>query len=56
MDINDARVAVTLLGLVLFLGIMVWTWSNRHRRGFEEAAHLPFVDADAHTEPAGEKQ
>lgn len=57
MDINDARVATTVLSLILFLGIMVWTWSKRHRSGFEEAAQLPFIDADAPpTESAGEKQ
>ena len=56
MDINDARVATTVLSLILFLGIMVWTWSKRHRSGFDEAAQLPFIDADAPTESAGEKQ
>jgi cytochrome c oxidase cbb3-type subunit 4 len=56
MDINDARVATTVLSLVLFIGIMVWTWSRRHRAGFEEAAQLPFADADTPQESAGEKQ
>jgi cytochrome c oxidase cbb3-type subunit 4 len=56
MDINDARVATTVLSLILFLGIMVWTWSKRRRDGFDEAAQLPFLDADAPTESAGEKQ
>jgi cytochrome c oxidase cbb3-type subunit IV len=56
MNINDARVATTVLSLILFLGIMVWTWSRRRRDGFDEAARLPFVDADDPYEPAGEKQ
>ena len=56
MDINDARALTTVLSLVLFIGIMVWTWSSRRRGGFDEAAQLPFVDADANTESAGEKQ
>lgn len=54
MDINDARALVTALGLILFLGIVAWAWSSRRRSGFEEAARLPFADADS--EPAGEKQ
>lgn len=56
MDINDARVATTVLGLILFIGIMVWTWSKQRRSGFDEAAQLPFADADTFTESAGEKQ
>jgi cytochrome c oxidase cbb3-type subunit IV len=56
MDINDARVLTTVLGLILFIGIMVWTWSSRRREGFEEAAQLPFLDADVPTPSAGEKQ
>ncbi|MFT3816168.1 MAG: cbb3-type cytochrome c oxidase subunit 3 [Rubrivivax sp.] len=57
MDINDARVLTTVVSLVLFIGIMAWTWSARRRAGFDEAARLPFADADdANTEPAGEKQ
>ena len=44
MDINDLRIATTLTSLVLFLGIMVWTWSQRRRAGFEEAARLPTPD------------
>jgi cytochrome c oxidase cbb3-type subunit 4 len=56
MDINDARVATTVFSLILFLGIMVWAWSKRRRDGFDEAAQLPFLDADAPSVPAGEKQ
>jgi cytochrome c oxidase cbb3-type subunit IV len=56
MDINDVRVATTLLSLVLFLGIMVWAWSRRRHSGFEEAAQLPFLDAEAPTDSAGEQR
>jgi cytochrome c oxidase cbb3-type subunit 4 len=54
MDVNDARAVVTVLSLILFLGIVIWAWSGRRRSGFDEAARLPFADADS--EPAGEKQ
>ncbi len=54
MDINDMRVAVTLISLVLFIGIMVWTWSSRRRAGFEEAALLPFADEGTTPRTSGE--
>ena len=56
MDINDARAATTVLSLILFIGIMAWSWSRRRRSGFDEAAQLPFIDTDAPTESAGDKQ
>ena len=56
MDINDARVATTVVSLILFVGIMAWTWSKHRRAGFEEAAQLPFLEADTAPEPSGEKQ
>mgnify|MGYP002354932376 CR=1 FL=1 len=46
MDVNTWRSMVTVLSLVLFVGLMAWTW-NRHRKSaFEEAAQLPFLDDD----------
>jgi cytochrome c oxidase cbb3-type subunit 4 len=47
MDVNDMRVAVMLLGLVLFIGIWAWTWSSRRRAAFDEAARLPFLDDES---------
>jgi cytochrome c oxidase cbb3-type subunit IV len=44
MDVNDMRVVLMLLGLVLFLGIWAWTWSSRRKAAFDEAARLPFLD------------
>ena len=44
MDINDLRSAVTVISLVLFLALVVWTWSRSRRNAFDEAAQLPFLD------------
>lgn len=44
MDLNDARSLVTLLGFLLFLGLMAWTWWPSRRDAFDEAARLPFAD------------
>ncbi len=46
MDVNDLRAAVTLMGFVLFLVLVVHTYSRRRRGDHEEAAMLPFLDDD----------
>jgi len=49
MDVNDLRVAVTLASLVLFLALMVHTWSRSRQAEHEAAARLPFEEDDAAT-------
>jgi len=44
MDANDLRSIATVLGLVVFLGIVAWAWSKRNKERFDEAANLPFQD------------
>jgi len=46
MDINDLRIAVTVVSLLTFLGVMGWISLARNRPRFEEAAQLPFADED----------
>ncbi|QID17199.1 cbb3-type cytochrome c oxidase subunit 3 [Nitrogeniibacter mangrovi] len=46
MEINDARSILTVLGFVCFLGICVWAYSKGAKKGFDEAAQLPFTDED----------
>ncbi len=43
MDVNDLRIAVTLMSFACFGGIVAWAWSRRNTHHFEEAALLPFV-------------
>ena len=45
MDITALRVAVTVLSFVAFLGIVVWAWSRRRKRAFDQAANLPFMES-----------
>ena len=52
MDINDLRSAVTVLSLVLFVVLVVRTWSRRRRAAFDEAARLPFEEEAQDTAPA----
>jgi cytochrome c oxidase cbb3-type subunit IV len=44
MDVNELRIAVTVVSLVLFLALLVHTWSRRRRVDHEQAAWLPFSD------------
>jgi cytochrome c oxidase cbb3-type subunit 3 len=46
LDINEARTVVTVLGLVCFIAITLWAYSGRARKGFDEAALLPFSEDD----------
>lgn len=49
MDLNDARSVLTVLSLVCFIGIGLWAFSGRARKGFDEAALLPFSEDDLPT-------
>jgi cytochrome c oxidase cbb3-type subunit 4 len=42
MDVNDLRSAVTVIGLVLFLGLVASVYSKRRLKDFDAAAKLPF--------------
>ena len=46
MDVNELRIAVTVLSFFAFLGVVVWAWSRRNKTRFDEAANLPFVDEE----------
>jgi cytochrome c oxidase cbb3-type subunit 4 len=47
MDINDLRITVTIVSLVLFVVLMLHTWSRRRSADHEAAARLPFIDEEA---------
>ena len=46
MDLNDARILVTLLALVTFLGIVVWAYSGRRKQNFDKAARMALDDEE----------
>jgi cytochrome c oxidase cbb3-type subunit 4 len=56
MDVNDLRVIVTLSGFVLFLVLVVRTWSSRNRSEHQAAAQLPFLEDQAETPAARAEQ
>lgn len=47
MDINDLRGISTAFLLVVFIALVVWAYSSKQKKSFEEAANLPFEDEDA---------
>jgi cytochrome c oxidase cbb3-type subunit 4 len=46
MDINDLRSLLTVAGLLCFLAIVGWAYGKSSKKGFDEAANLPFADKD----------
>ena len=46
MDINDLRSIITVTGLLCFLAIVGWAYGKSSKKGFEEAANLPFSGDD----------
>jgi cytochrome c oxidase cbb3-type subunit IV len=55
MDINDVRIVVTMVSLLLFVALVAHTWSRRRAAEHSAAAVLPFLDDEAaRPGPAGQ--
>ena len=47
----------TVALLILFIGIVIWAFSSRRKRSFDEAARLPLEEEDfVSARSSGEKQ
>jgi cytochrome c oxidase cbb3-type subunit 4 len=44
MSIGIIHSVWTLLLLVIFLAIVIWAWSGRRKRSFDEAARMPLEE------------
>ena len=44
MDINDLRIVFTVLSFVVFIGIVLWAYSGKRKKAFQEAAQLALDD------------
>ena len=44
MNLSTVHGLLTLVLLIMFIGIVVWAFSSRRKKDFEEAARLPFED------------
>ncbi len=36
----------TVIVFIVFIGIVIWAWSNKRTAEFEEAANIPFAKND----------
>ncbi|WP_196157281.1 cbb3-type cytochrome c oxidase subunit 3 [Reinekea sp. G2M2-21] len=57
MDKADLQALATVLTTVAFLVVVIWAYSSKNKKRFEEAANLPFADDEAKEERnSGEKE
>ena len=54
MDIMVVRIAWTVASFFMFVAIVIWAYSGRAGKGFEQAARLPFDDEADRTGSGGE--
>jgi len=56
VDINTLRTVLTVVSFATFVGIVLWAYSGRTRRRFEEAARLPFTEDEGASAARGENR
>ncbi len=44
MDIGTLRGLGTAIVLIAFIGMLIWAFSSKRKKSFDEAANLPFAD------------
>ena len=54
MDINDFRGLITGLLLLSNIGLCFWAYSSKRKKGFDEAANIPFADEHMNSPQASE--
>ncbi|NVJ61400.1 MAG: cbb3-type cytochrome c oxidase subunit 3 [Gammaproteobacteria bacterium] len=59
MDMNTFRGLETVALLVLFIGLVIWAYSSKRKKDFDEAANMPLNEDDDgidHSMNAAKKQ
>jgi len=46
MDESLVQSVWTVVVVVLFVGIVIWAWSGKRKKEFDEAANIPFNEDD----------
>jgi len=46
MDLNEIRSWYTVVLFAVFIGIVLWAWSGKSKRRFNEASQLPFNEVE----------
>ena len=44
MTVNELRIVVTVLSMLVFIGIVAWAMTKKNQSRFDEAAQLPFQE------------
>lgn len=44
MDIGTIQSIWTIVVMVIFVGIIIWAWSGKRRKSFDEASRIPLDD------------
>jgi len=47
MDISIVHSIWTVVVLLIFTGILIWAYSNKHRQEFEDAGNIPLEEDDS---------
>jgi cytochrome c oxidase cbb3-type subunit 4 len=55
MDQGAIGSIFTVIVFVSFIGVMIWAFSSRNKKSFDEAANLPFADEDKEKQPSTKK-
>ena len=51
MDLTFIQSVWTIVVMVVFIGIVIWAWSGKQKKRFEDAANIPFnEDGPEHTD------
>nr|WP_136252203.1 cbb3-type cytochrome c oxidase subunit 3 [Ningiella ruwaisensis] len=48
MDQGTIGSIFTVIVFVSFVGVVIWAFSSRNKKKFDEAANLPFEDEEKH--------
>ena len=54
MDFVTLSSIMTVVAFATFIGIVLWAYSGKARRAFDEAARLPFAEDEGTPESRGE--
>jgi cytochrome c oxidase cbb3-type subunit 4 len=52
VDVGTVRGLVTLALMLAFVGLVIWAYSSRRKKDFDEAARLPFDEDPAQNKGA----
>ncbi|HUX26481.1 MAG TPA: cbb3-type cytochrome c oxidase subunit 3 [Burkholderiales bacterium] len=46
MDVYTVHSIITVISFAIFIGIVLWAYSDRRKTAFDQAARLPFDEED----------